>query len=112
MSLFSRRPSVDTTQVLAALARVVHPEQRRDIVQVKMVKELVVEKGNVAFTIQPDAVGAPIRSPRYPIDIRVRYGKLPTQSCRQGRERLRRSSHMGFKPLVFSASSRLFFLHP
>jgi metal-sulfur cluster biosynthetic enzyme len=40
MNFFKKTPPADTTQVLAALARVVHPEQRRDIVQLKMVKDL------------------------------------------------------------------------
>ncbi len=60
---FKKTPPVDTTQVLTALARVVHPEQRRDIVQLKMVKDLVVNNGKVTFTILLDEVGAPIRAP-------------------------------------------------
>ncbi len=30
-NLFKKSPPIDTTQVRAALARVVHPEQRRDL---------------------------------------------------------------------------------
>ncbi len=41
MSLFKKSPPIDTTQVLVALSRVVHPEQRRDIVQLKVVEDLV-----------------------------------------------------------------------
>jgi ATP-binding protein involved in chromosome partitioning len=63
MNLFKKTPPVDTAQVLAALARVVHPEQRRDIVQLKLVKDLVVENGKVSFTILLDEVGAPVRAP-------------------------------------------------
>lgn len=58
-----KKSQVDTTQVLAALSRVVHPEQRRDIVQLKMVKDLVVNNGKVTFTIVVDEVGTPIRAP-------------------------------------------------
>jgi ATP-binding protein involved in chromosome partitioning len=54
---------VDTSQVLTALARVVNPESGRDIVQSKMVKNLVVRDGNVLFTMLLDEVGAPIRAP-------------------------------------------------
>ncbi len=32
MNLFKKPPPIDTTQVLVALSRVVHPEQRRDVV--------------------------------------------------------------------------------
>ncbi len=63
MNPFKKTPSVDSTQVLFALSRVVHPEQRRDIVQLKMVKDLVVSNGKVSFTILLDEVGAPIRAP-------------------------------------------------
>ncbi len=56
-------PSVDTTQVLVALARVVHPEARRDIVQLMMVKDLVVNDGKLSFTLLLDEVGTPIRAP-------------------------------------------------
>lgn len=60
-----KKNTVDTTQVLAALARVVHPEQRRDIVQLKMVKDVVVDtkRGTVSFTIQLEEVGSPVRAP-------------------------------------------------
>ncbi len=54
---------IDTTKILAALSRVVHPESGRDIVQLKMVQDLVVEDGRVSFTILLDEVGTPIRAP-------------------------------------------------
>ncbi len=63
MNFFKKTPSIDSTQVLVALSRVVHPEQRRDIVRLKMVKDLVVSNGKVSFTILLDEVGAPIRAP-------------------------------------------------
>ncbi len=63
LNLFKKTPPVDTAQVLAALARVVQPESRRDIVQLKMVKDLVVNDGKVSFTILLDEVGAPVRAP-------------------------------------------------
>ncbi len=63
LKLFKKAPPVDTTLVLAALARVVQPESRRDIVQLKMVKDLVVRDGKVSFTILLDEVGAPVRAP-------------------------------------------------
>ena len=56
-------PAVDTSQILVALSRVVHPESRRDIVQLKMVQDLVVNNGKVSFTILLDEVGAPVRAP-------------------------------------------------
>jgi len=64
MNFFKKHsPPVDTTQVLTALARVVHPEQKRDIVQLMMVKDLVVKNGVVSFTMQLDEVGTPVRAP-------------------------------------------------
>lgn len=56
-------PSVDTSSVLVALSRVVHPESRRDIVQLKMIQDLVVENGKVSFTVVLDEVGTPVRAP-------------------------------------------------
>ncbi|MBI4790473.1 MAG: Mrp/NBP35 family ATP-binding protein [Chloroflexi bacterium] len=63
LNLFRRNTTVDTAQVLVALSRVVHPESRRDIVQLKMVKDLTVSNGQVSFTILLDEVGAPVRAP-------------------------------------------------
>lgn len=62
-NLFKKPPPVDTAQVLTALSRVVQPETRRDIVQLKMIKDLVVDNGKVSFTILLDQVGAPVRAP-------------------------------------------------
>jgi ATP-binding protein involved in chromosome partitioning len=64
LNLFKRNTrTVEINDVLAALARVVQPEARRDIVQLKMVKDLVVRDGKVSFTILLDEVGAPVRAP-------------------------------------------------
>ena len=63
MNFSKKTPPINTTQVLRALARVVHPEQKRDIVQLMMVKNLVVQNNVVSFTIQLDEVGAPVQAP-------------------------------------------------
>ncbi len=63
LNRFKKTTPVDTTQVLAALARVVQPESRRDIVQLKMVQDLAVSDGKVSFTIVLEQVGAPVRAP-------------------------------------------------
>ncbi len=77
---FKKHPAIDTTIVLTALARVVEPESRRDIVQLKMVKDLVVNDGKVAFTILLDEVGAPVRAP---IERQVRASLAGTAGIRE-----------------------------
>ncbi len=56
-------PVIETSQVLNALSRVVHPESGRDIVQLKMIHDLAIQGGKVTFTILLDEVGSPIRAP-------------------------------------------------
>src|SRR5512140_1883445 len=63
MNFFKKSPTINTTQVLTALARVVHPEQKRDIVQLMMVKDVAINNGVVSFTMQLDEVGSPVRAP-------------------------------------------------
>lgn len=79
-NLFKKRPPVDTTQVLTALSRVVQPETRRDIVQLKMIKDLVVDNGKVSFTILLDQVGAPVRAP---IERQVRASLAGVEGIRE-----------------------------
>ncbi|MBI3536924.1 MAG: Mrp/NBP35 family ATP-binding protein [Chloroflexi bacterium] len=62
-SRFKKSPPLDPQQILVALARVVHPEKKRDIVQLQMVQNLVVNHGAVSFTIVLDEIGSPIRAP-------------------------------------------------
>lgn len=63
MNFFKKFPPINTTQVLTALARVVHPEQKRDIVQLMMVKDVAINNGVVSFTMLLDEVGSPVRAP-------------------------------------------------
>jgi ATP-binding protein involved in chromosome partitioning len=77
---FKKTPPVDPAQVLTALARVVHPESRQDIVQLKMIKDLVVKNGQVSFTILLDEIGAPVRAP---VERQVRSSLAGVEGIRE-----------------------------
>ncbi len=117
-------PTIDPTQVLTALARVAHPESGRDIVQLKMVKDLVAKDGTVSFTILLDEIGAPIRAPlerqvraslagvagvrAVKIDWQARNVPRPQTTDKLenlvGSELKSRASHVGSPGLVLSVS--------
>ena len=54
-------PTIDRDQVLNALKAVTDPDLRRDIVSLGFVKDLVVEGGKVAFTIELTTPACPVK---------------------------------------------------
>ena len=81
-NLFSKKPApaIEAPQVLTALSRVVHPETGRDIVQLMMVKDVVMNDGKLSFTILLDEVGTPIRAP---LERQVRASLAGVASIRE-----------------------------
>jgi ATP-binding protein involved in chromosome partitioning len=59
--LFKKSPQVSPDQVLQALSTVQEPELHRDLVTLKMIKDLQVQGGAVSFTIELTTPACPLR---------------------------------------------------
>jgi ATP-binding protein involved in chromosome partitioning len=63
-------------EVLAALARVIDPELKRPVTELDMVRDVVVDGGEVAVTIALTVVGCPLRS-SFEDQVAQHVGGLP-----------------------------------
>ena len=54
-------PALDRESVLGALKVVIDPDLRRDIVSLNFIKDLTIDKGRVAFTIELTTPACPVK---------------------------------------------------
>ena len=60
--MFSKSNRVTSEMVLNALSRVQEPELHRDLVTLKMVKNIEINEGDVSFTITLTTPACPLRN--------------------------------------------------